>query len=807
MKPALPFPLAIASLLLAVSLHAATLVDLRVYPADVSLATSRDHQSIVVQAVYDDTVTRDVTAEAKVTLPALVRREGNTLRPAADGHGEIGVEFGGRKLSIPVAVTNAAADRPVSFRLDVMPVFLKGGCNTGGCHGSARGQDGFMLSLFGYDPAGDYHRITREFSGRRINLAFPEHSLLLTKAIGKVQHTGGELFKADSEYYATLHRWLESGAPDDAKDVAEPVSMAVMPDRIVLQGENATQQLTVRVKYSDGTDRDVTSLAVFASNNDVAASVDASGKITGHSHGEAFVTARFHTFNLGAQVVVVPREGEYVFPADAKPNNYIDELAHAKLKKLRIVPSPVCSDEIFLRRAHLDIVGGLPTRAEFDAFMADMNPDKRARLVDELLGRKEFVDMWVMKWAELLQIRSNNQFSYKSALLYHTWLQEQFSDNVPISEIVKELLSSTGGTFKKPQTNYYQVETDRLKVAENVAQVFMGIRLQCAQCHNHPFDRWTMDDYYSWASFFQRIGRKRSEDPRETIVYDTGSGDASHPVSKKVMPPKFLGGEMPEIKSSTGRRKAVAEWLASADNPYFAKNLANITWAHFFGRGIVDPVDDVRVSNPASNPELLDALGAKLAESNFDFRQLVRDICTSRTYQLATETNPTNAGDSRNFARGPIRRIRAEVLLDSVSAVTETQNKFRGLPLGARAVEIADGNTTTYFLTTFGRARRDTVCSCEVVMEPNLSQALHMLNGDAVHNKVKAGGVVKKLLDAGKSPAEIIDDLYIRCFTRFPTEKEKNGLLAEVEPEENKQRALEDVFWALLNAKEFVFNH
>jgi len=791
----------------ALSLLAADLVELHVYPPDVDLNNARDRQSMVVQAVYSDTVTRDVTAEAKLTLPDLVTRKGNTLHPAKDGKGELSVAFGGKTVKIPCAVTNAVAERPISFRLDVMPVLLKGGCNTGGCHGSGRGQDGFMLSLFGYDPAGDYKRITREQSGRRINLAIPENSMLLTKSTGKVQHTGGELFGEDSEYYSEVLRWLKAGVPDDPKDLAKPVSMEIMPDRIVLEGKDATQQLTVRVKYSDGSDRDITNLAVFQSNNDISAAVDDLGKITAGARGEAFVMARFHTYTLGAQVIVVPKNEPYEFPKDIKANNYIDELVHAKLKKLRIVPSEVCSDEVFLRRVSLDITGKLPTPNEYSSFVASKDPQKREFLVDELLGRKEFVDVWVMKWAELLQIRSNNNFSYKSALLYYSWLQEQFSNNVPIDQIVTEILSSSGGTFKNPATNYYQVETDKLKVAENVAQVFCGIRLQCAQCHNHPFDRWTMDDYYSWAGLFHRIGRKNSEDPRERIIYDVGSGDPKHPVGGKTMTPKFLGGDEHKSKSTTDRRQAVAKWLVSPDNPYFSKNLANITWAHFLGRGIVEPVDDVRISNPSTNPELLQEMGKQLAASGYDFRKLVRDICNSRTYQLSTQANDTNQTDSSNFSKGPIRRIRAEVLLDCLSSVTETKDKFKGLPLGARATEIADGNTSTYFLKTFGRASRDTVCSCEVVMEPNLSQALHLLNGDAVHNKVKAGNVVKRRLEAGAKPEQVIEDLYVRALARKPTETEASKLLMAVNAEENKQAALEDVFWALLNAKEFYFNH
>jgi len=340
-----------------------------------------------------------------------------------------------------------------------------------------------------------------------------------------------------------------------------------------------------------------------------------------------------------------------------------------------------------------------------------------------------------------------------------------------------------------------------------VAQVFMGMRLQCAQCHNHPFDRWTQNDYYSFASFFSQVGRKRAADPRESIIYNRRSGETNHPVLKKPMPPKFLGGETPEIKSGQDRRVILSEWIASPENPFFARNLANLVWAHFFGQGIIDPVDDVRVTNPASNPELLDELSRRFTEYNYDFKKLVRDVCNSRTYQLSSQSNETNEGDTRNFARAKLRRMRAEILLDAISAVTNTKNKFQGLPLGARAVQIADGRVSNYFLTTFGRATRETVCSCEVKMEPNLSQALHLLNGDIVNKRIVQGNIVKTMMDKGTNPKEILEDLYVRCLSRMPRESESANLLAAINGDEDKKSALEDAFWALLNSKEFIFNH
>jgi hypothetical protein len=810
MTLALIVPLAMGNLATKVrSEENSALTQLNVYPAEVNLATARDRQSLVVQAEFANGLTQDVTLEAELSIQdeSLVRLEGQTLYPIQDGSTQLLVHYGGQSRQLPIEVQQAEEDPPLSFRQDVMPVLMKSGCNTGGCHGAARGKDGFRLSLFGFDPEGDYFRLTREISGRRLNLAIPEESLLIEKAVGTVPHTGGKRFSMESEYCGTLLRWLKAGAPNDpdASEVPEVVELEIYPPRAVLDGQDATQQLTVRARYSDGTDRDVTSLAYFLSNNDNSATVSQEGLVTADNRGEAFITARFETHTVGAHYIVLPKGLEFAWQ-DVPENNYIDELIHAKLQKLRIQPSELCSDEEFLRRVTLDVVGMLPTSEEYHAFISSDDPDKRAKLVDELLERREFVEIWVMKWAELLQMRTTQQVSYKSTLLYFNWLQQQIADNVPMDQMVQDLLSASGGTFANAATNYYQIERDTLKTAENVAQVFMGMRIQCAQCHNHPFDRWTMDDYYSFAAFFSQIGRKRGEDPREQVIFNRGSGEVRHPVSNQVMAPKFLGGDVPDVKGKD-RREVLAKWLASDDNPYFSANLANIVWDHFFGRGIIHEVDDVRISNPAVNPDLLDELARKFREYRYDFKQMVRDICNSRTYQLSTKTNETNETDDRNFSHANLRRLRAEVMLDAITQATSTQNKFRGLPLGARAVQIADGQTSNYFLTTFGRATRETVCSCEVVMSPNLSQALHLLNGDTVNQKIQQGGLIKQMLAEEASAEEIVEEFYIRCLSRRPTEKEQQELAEILAEQPRMEQGLEDIFWALLNSREFIFNH
>jgi hypothetical protein len=776
-------------------------------PADVRLETQQGRQRYVVVATRTDGVTLDVTKSAHVAASdgKLVRIENQTVYPLADGQTTLRVDYDGKSATVPVAVKNAGIPRALSFKLDVMPIFMRAGCNTGACHGSARGKDGFHISLFGYDPNGDYEHLTRELGFRRINLAVPAESLLLEKAIGAVPHSGGKRFEPGSEYYNTLLAWLVAGVPSDAGDVPTVEEVELYPHNAVLEGAGAVQQMIVRAKYSNGTVRDMTNLAVFLSNNDNSASVDTSGLVKAANRGEAFVMARFATKTVGSQFIVLPVGVPYTRPNEP-PANYVDELVGAKLEKLRILPSGICSDPVFLRRVTIDITGKLPTEEEYRAFAADTAPGKRARLIDRLLEKKDFAEIWAMKWAEMLMIRTTPQVSYKSAYLYANWLADRISKNVPVNQMVHELLGAAGGTFRNPATNYYQVETDTLKTAENVAQQFMGIRVQCAQCHNHPFDRWTMDDYYSFAAFFAQIGRKQGEDYRETIVFDQGGGEVTHPVGGRVMQPKFLGGPKPEMKGKD-RREVLAEWLTSPDNPFFAPSLANRVWAHFFGIGIVDPVDDVRVSNPASNPELMQALGRKLIGYNYDFKQLVRDICNSHAYQRSGERNASNEKDERNFAHTRARRIQAEMLLDCITEVTETKNKFPGLPLGAGAVQIADGAASTYFLTTFGRSPRETACAAEVRMEPTLSQALHLINGDTIRDKISSGGMIGRMLTAKRSPEEVLHTLYIRALSREPTPNERARLLALLDGDKNRNAVLEDIFWALLNSREFAFNH
>lgn len=778
-----------------------------IFPSTVVLKAAGARQRFVVQAIRTDGVTMDVTetAELRFGEDGIASIDNGTLESVLDGETTLHATYLGKSAEARVLVSESMAFAPIRFRMDVMPLLSKAGCNSGGCHGAASGQDGFHLSLFGYDPASDYFSLTREMPGRRIDRALPEESLILKKSINAVAHTGGQRFTKESQSYRTMRAWIRNGALDDAGQSPAVSGLSIAPEELVLEAGGSTHRLCATATYADGGQRDVSLSSVFISNNEPTASVSPDGVVTAGAPGEALVLARFDAFTVGVAVIVVP--GDAIDPGPpASPANYIDKLVGAKLRKLRIQPTAICDDPTFLRRASLDIVGRMPTAEQYDKFLADSDANKRAKLVDALLQEKEFVEIWVMKWAHRLGIRSTTLVSPKAALLYHGWLQERIANGVPINRLVAELISANGGTFTNPATNFYQLEQSPLKLSENVAQAFLGVRVQCAQCHNHPFDRWTMNDYYGFAALFSQIGRKPGEDPRELVVFNSGNGEVKHPVGNRVMTPKFLGGVEPELKGKD-RRQALAEWLGDSQNRMFARNVANFAWSHFFGRGIVEPIDDFRVSNPPANGPLLEALAEHLIEYDHDLRRLVRDICLSNAYQRTIPATTKDNAAEANFAHAIVRPLPAETLLDCISQVTSAPHKYAGLPLGARATQIADASVSNYFLTTFGRISISESCICPAPPEPSLSQALHLISGSTVNDKIKAGGLIDQWLAEGLAPEQIVKRLYIRCLGRTPTEKELAVVTGIVSATDDAKPALIDLFWAILNSKEFVFNH
>ena len=714
-----------------------------------------------------------------------------------------------------LAATIPPNPKPPSFRLDVEPVLFRAGCNSGGCHGAAAGKDGFHLSLFGYDPAGDYYRLTQQIPGRRIDLAAPDQSLMLLKATGMVPHSGGRRFKKDTDYYNTLFRWIEAGAPDDAATLPQVTGISLVPDKVVFNPKDKPKPLQVVAKYTDGSSRVVNELALYLTNNKTTADISDAGLVTPGKRGDTFVFARFAKFTTGAEIIVL-RPGKFKWPKIAA-NNYIDDLVYAKLKNLRIVPSALSSDEEFLRRASLDLVGLPPTPEEYDRFQKDHDKDKRAKLIDSLMARDEFADVWATRWAEALKVKSNNNSSFgtdrKAAYEYYEWIRAAVRSNMPLDQFVRTQVASTGSNLANPAVNLYtmlpQGQYDPKAVAQDVAQLFTGMRVQCAQCHNHPFDRWTQDDYYGFVSFFTGVTRKMASEEREFWVADNpNAAPAKHLLTGQAVPAKFLGGEAPDVKGKDPRQ-ALADWLTSKDNSLFRQNLANRIWAQFFGRGIVEPVDDVRISNPPSNRELLEALGQHLADYNFDARRLIRDICTSRIYQISAVTNETNRDDDQQFSHAHLRRLRADVLLDAISQVTETPSQFNETPRGLRAAQLFEGlnRSNNYFLKTFGLCPRDSVNVSETRLEPTLAQALHLLNGDTVEGKLGRSTVVANDLKAGKKPDAILEDLYVRALARKPSEAEKKKLLPLLAADPKDRKPYDDVLWALLNSTEFSFNH
>ena len=720
------------------------------------------------------------------------------------------------------APANLFADEP-SFRRDVMPVFFRAGCNSGTCHGSARGKDGFMLSLFGYDARGDYFRLTQEVIGRRVNVAAPSESLMLLKATGQVPHTGGKRFKVESPYYATLLKWIEAGAPDDPANVPEPVEITLEPERLLFDVGAATKPTVVMARYSDGTTRDVTKLALFNTNNPDTATISSDGVVAPGKRGDTFVFARFNRFTIGSEVIVLPKDSAIQW-SNPPAHNYIDELVYDRLQKLHLLPSELCDDETFVRRVYLDLAGLPPTVEQYRSFIADANPKKRDLLIDQLIASEEFSQVWTALWAESVRLMGGGYAptgtDVKAAAAYYQWIHEQIKSNRPFNEFVADQVTATGSNLTNGPVNLYTMLVHNTRFtpkefAANFSQLTMGIQVQCAECHNHPFDRWTMNDYYGFVSFFTGMKRKLGAEPREMYMFnDRSMQPAKHLVDDRPVPAIVLGGEaaVPEMGD---KRQALAQWLASPDNPHFGRNFSNRIWAHFFGRGLVEPVDDMRISNPPTNKPLLDALSKRFADSKFNLRTLVRDICTSRVYQLSSQPNGTNSGDTRQFSRSRLRRLRADVLLDSIVVATSSERGFSYFPRGTKAIQYyprtsgdTEGpNAGDSFFATFGRSRRGSICVCETRVESNLSQALHLLVGDTIDGRVGGGAVVAKLMAAGKTPDEIIEDLFLRALSRKPTSQEVVAMRELVGDNAKDRKVFEDIFSSLLQSTEFGFNH
>ena len=735
---------------------------------------------------------------------ATVSSKGQVI-PKANGTATIVAQGGSLETSATVKVEGIDRPAPVSFRHDVIPALSQAGCNTGACHGTPTGKGGLRLSLRGYLPDQDFLTLSREVSGRRINPLAAETSLILRKPLGEVPHEGGLRLSRNSKSYEFIRDWIKEGAKDDP-GVGLVVRLQMLPEARVLNAPAKTQQLSVSAKSADGTIRDVTPICYYDSSNPAIAEVDADGFVRFKSRGEVAIIA--HYLNLVANIrlthlVEVPGFVQAEVPRD----NVIDRAVYRKLNRMRIRPSELTGDRDFIRRAYLDVIGVLPTPDEVKKFLADPSSTRRDQVIDQLLARPEFVDFWALKFADIL--RSNGRLiQTKGAYVFHRWIRTSLQRNLPMDQFVRELLTSDGSTYKNPAANYYRISRDPETAVETTAQLFLGVRIQCAKCHNHPFERWTQDDYYGFAAFFSQVGRKKGNLPDEEVIYATGSGDVNQPRTGRTMKPKALGGPVLDDPAQNDRRVRLATWLSGPDNPFFAKSLVNRIWFHVIGRGIVEPVDDFRDSNPASNDELLDNLTGEFVKNGYDLKKLIRSIVHSRTYQLSATTNSLNSDDNLYFSHALTKLLPAEVLLDAISTVTGAATSFDGLPRGALAIQIPDGKIDNPFLKTFGRPARELACECERESDSNLSQALQLIGGATVNGKLRDdNGRIARLVKSGTSPARIANELYLVALCREPTPTEQAAAVKHLSASKDLRQAAEDLGWVLINSKEFLFRH
>ncbi len=770
-------------------------------------------QQLVVSGVYSSGQTRDVTAEVQYQVsPAgvvSVDASGYVV-PQGDGTATVTAATSGgggtsaKTAQIEITVERFSEPIPVHFANQVVPIFTKYGCNGGGCHGKSGGQNGFRLSLLGFVPSDDYEWLVKEGRGRRLFPAAPDRSLLLQKAAAIVPHGGGQRLEPDSPAYDLLRRWIAQGMPEGDPQAARVVRIEVTP-RERLMEKGARQQLAVIAHFSDGSTQDVTRMTQFVANDTEMASTTETGLLTtGSLTGSVAVMARYQghvavfraTIPLGVETTGLP-----------STDNVIDREVFGKLQQLGLPPSPVCDDATFLRRVTIDIAGRLPTAEEARAFLASRDPQKRAGWIDRLLDSEDYADYFATKWAAILRNKRNRNEDRYQTFAFHHWIRSAMQENLPYDRFVRAILTATGTVRTNPAVAWYRQVRDPYAQLEDTAQLFLGLRIGCARCHHHPFEVWSQEDYYGFAAFFSRVGRKpgrRSNEER--IFHNRGVASARNPKTGRDVRPTGLGGKPLDIAPHEDPRVALADWISAPDNPFFARALVNRYWKHFFGRGLVDPEDDMRVTNPASHPELLDELARGFIQSGFDLKGLIRTICNSQVYQLSAEPNEWNIDDRQNYSRFYPKRLNAEVLLDAIDVVTGSPTRFGQVPSGMRATQLPDSGFNSYFLTVFGRPQAASACECERSSEANLAQSLHLLNSREIQAKL-ASGRAAKLAAAKSTPQDNIREIYLTAFSREPTEKELAVALAYLESKQDAKQAYEDILWAVINTKEFLFNH
>lgn len=792
---------------------------IEVAPASVTLTGKHDARQLVITGNYADGTVRDLTAlaEARVEQTGVVEvQDGLYLRPKKDGSATLLVTTGGKQARVPITVTGMDAPAPVSFRRDVIAMLNVGGCNAGACHGTPSGKNGFKLSLRGFDPPADYLQLTRDQFGRRTGKLDGEESLVFMKAVGRVPHEGGQRFGATSLPGEMLNAWLAAGLQDDPVTLAPITKIEVLPGSRLLKSPAKWQQLAVQASFADGGTRDVTRLTVFSSSDPSIADVSVNGMVEFKRPGEVAVLARYLEELISVRLTYLEPRADFAW-TNPPEVNYVDTHTFAKLKQMSIAPSDPCTDFEFVRRAYLDCIGRMPTTAEAKAFLDDKDGKKRDRLIDSLVEMPEFADFWALKWADVLR-SSRKTIQVKGSYGFQAWLRQQFRQNTPWDQVVRSIITANGNTFANPPANYYRIAKDPQSLAETTAQLFLGVRMQCAKCHNHPFERWSQDDYYGMAAWFAQVKTKpepvigtRPAGPAGVaaeVVFLSRAGEVTQPRTGKTMKPRFMGVGDAEVKSGEDRRDALAVWLTAAENAFFSKSVANRVWFHLMGKGIVDPVDDFRDSNPSCNDELLDALAQDFARNNFDMKHLITTIMKSRTYQLSAQPTETNKDDTKYFSHAVTKLLSAEQLLDAICDFTAVPEKFAGLPLGTRATQLPDGEVNHPFLKAFGQPARELACECERESDGNLAQALQLINGPTVNEKVRnAGNRLGKLLASKMSDDEILTELFYAALARAPFEDEKKIALGHVAKGTDKRKAWEDVVWAVINTREFLFRH
>jgi hypothetical protein len=707
-------------------------------------------------------------------------------------------------------VVDPSPAEKVDFRNEIEPLLSRYGCNAGGCHGKASGQNGFKLSLFGFDVAADYDEITKHARGRRVFPAAPDQSLLLLKAVNALPHGGGQRFEVGSNPYNVIRKWILAGTPASAPGAATVVKLELQPAERTFK-PSESHELVAQATYSDGSVRDVTRQARFVSNLDVVAAVSESGLVTATDQsGEAAIMAQF----MGQVAVfnaIVPHGDPLVEIPGFTPRTYVDRLAMKKWKKLGLVPSPPCDDATFLRRATLDVCGRLPTSDEAREFIADETADKRAKLIDRLLESPDYPAFFALRWSAILrnsQLAGANQAAYA----FHNWIRDSIAKNQPYDEFVRGVVACSGEWQDAPAINWlWQNRDDQLhQTTADVAQVFLGTRLQCARCHHHPYERFSQEDYYGLAGFFTRLGRKSFGEPPPYFASASPTTGERSPITDKTPEPKYLDGEYAKFSAEEDPRQALVDWMANPENPLFAKALVNRLWGHFFGRGLVNEVDDLRQTNPPSNPELLDALAKDFIEHRFDTKHVIRTLLNSQVYQLSSEPGEKNRDDRQDFARFYGRRMMAEVFLDAVDQATGNKSRFSGMAASSRAVDLPHEGFGSYFLDTFDRPRRVTTCECERSAGATLAQVLLLANSEEIESKLAASdGKIAKMLDRKLPIKEIIDELFLGALSRYPDPRELQTTLSFIDKADpiGQRPALEDVLWTLINSKEFMFNH